>query len=87
MPKPGSKGHGKSGHLSDRLGKKAPRRYLTFTEYDKQVGLAVWLESWLSHLGVAGLSPGHDNLWKPLGEYAALVRLCMMGGTKTGKFL
>ena len=27
-----------------------------------QVGVAVWLECWLSHLGVAGLSPGHDNL-------------------------
>ena len=28
----------------------------------KQVGVAVWLECWLSHLGVAGLTPGHDNL-------------------------
>ena len=34
----------------------------------KQVGVAAWLECWLSHLGVAGLSPGRDNLWKPLGE-------------------
>ena len=31
MPKPGSEGHGKSGHLSDRLRQKAPRRYFTFT--------------------------------------------------------
>ena len=31
MPKPGSEGHGKSGHLSDRLRRKAPRRYFTFT--------------------------------------------------------
>ena len=31
MPKPGSKGHGKSGHLSDRLHQKAPRRDFTFT--------------------------------------------------------
>ena len=30
MPKPGSEGHGKSGHLSDRLHRKAPRRYFTF---------------------------------------------------------
>ena len=29
MPKPGSEGHGKSGHLSDRLRRKAPRRYFT----------------------------------------------------------
>ena len=28
----------------------------------KQVGVAAWLECWLSHLGVAGLSPGRDNL-------------------------
>ena len=27
-----------------------------------QVGVAAWLECWLSHLGVAGLSPGRDNL-------------------------
>ena len=26
------------------------------------------LECWLSHLGVAGLGPGHDNLWNKLGE-------------------
>ena len=31
MPKPGSKGHGKSGHLSKRLRQKAPQRYFTFT--------------------------------------------------------
>ena len=31
MPKPGSEGHGKSGHLSDRFRQKAPRRYFTFT--------------------------------------------------------
>ena len=31
MPQPGSKGHGKSGHLSDRLRRKAPRRYFAFT--------------------------------------------------------
>ena len=31
MPKLGSEGHGKSGHLSDRLRRKAPRRYFTFT--------------------------------------------------------
>ena len=31
MPKPGSKGHGKSGHLSDRLRRKAPWRYFTFS--------------------------------------------------------
>ena len=31
MPKPGSEGHGESGRLSDRLCRKAPRRYLTFT--------------------------------------------------------
>ena len=30
MPKAGSEGHGKSGHLSDRLRRKAPRRYFTF---------------------------------------------------------
>ena len=34
----------------------------------RQVGVAAWLECWLSHLGVAGSSPGRDNLWKPLGE-------------------
>ena len=28
----------------------------------KQVGGAAWLECWLSHLGVAGSSPGRDNL-------------------------
>ena len=28
----------------------------------EQVGVAAWLECWLSHLGVAGLSPGRDNL-------------------------
>ena len=28
----------------------------------KQVGVAAWLECWISHLGVAGLSPGRDNL-------------------------
>ena len=28
----------------------------------KQVGVAAWLECWLSHLGVAGSSPGCDNL-------------------------
>ena len=27
----------------------------------KQVGVAAWLQCWLSHLGLAGLSPGHDN--------------------------
>ena len=32
MPKSGSKGHGESGHLSDRLHQKAPRRYLTFSD-------------------------------------------------------
>ena len=53
----------------------------------KQVGVAVCLECWLFHLGVAGSSPGHDNLGKPLGEYAALLRLCMIDGTKTGKSL
>ena len=53
----------------------------------KQVGVAGWLECCLSHLGDAGLSPSHDNLWMPLGEYAALVRLCMTDGTKTGKSL
>ena len=31
MAKPGSKGHGKSGHLSDCPCQKAPRRYFTFT--------------------------------------------------------
>ena len=81
MPKPGSKGHGKSGYLSDRLRQKAlggtlpftfssiARAYYTYEEdYSqlalslKQVGVAAWLECWLSHLGVAGLSPGHDNL-------------------------
>ena len=31
MPKPGSEGHGKSGHLSDRFRRKAPRRYFTFS--------------------------------------------------------
>ena len=36
---------------------------------------------WLrGHLGVAGSIPGHDNLLKPLGEYAfAPVKLCMIG--------
>ena len=28
----------------------------------KQVGVAAWLESWLTHLGVVGSSPGRDNL-------------------------
>ena len=28
----------------------------------KQVGVAAWLECWLSHMGVAGSSPGRDNL-------------------------
>ena len=28
----------------------------------KQVGVAAWLKCWLSHLGVAGSSPGHENL-------------------------
>ena len=27
----------------------------------KEVGLAAWLQCWLSILGVAGSSPGHDN--------------------------
>ena len=31
MPKPGSEGHGKYSHFSDRLRRKAPRRYFTFT--------------------------------------------------------
>ena len=35
MPKLGSEGHGKSGHLSDWLRRKAPRRYFTFTFSDK----------------------------------------------------
>ena len=35
MSKPGSKGHGKSGHLSDRLRQKARRRYFTFTAEEK----------------------------------------------------
>ena len=39
-------------HLSD----------LAREENLKQVGVAAWLECWLSHLGVAGSSPGHDNL-------------------------
>ena len=34
MPKPGSEGHGKSGQLSDRLRRKAPRRYFTFSKTD-----------------------------------------------------
>ena len=33
----------------------------------------------------AGSSPGHDNLWKPFGECAAPVKLCMIDDTKTGK--
>ena len=32
------------------------------TTPSKQVGVAAWLECWLSHLGVAGSSPGRDNL-------------------------
>ena len=51
----------------------------------RQVRLAAWLECWLSHLGVAGSSPG--QLMKDIGEKAALVRLCMIDGTKTGKSL
>ena len=35
MPKPGSEGHGKSGHLSDRLRRKAPLRYFTFSYLTK----------------------------------------------------
>ena len=31
VPMPGSKGHGKYGPLSDRLRRKAPRRYFTFS--------------------------------------------------------
>ena len=42
--------------------------YYELAVIHKQVGVAAWLECWLSHLGVAGLSPGRDNLWKPLGE-------------------
>ena len=34
----------------------------TLDEDLKLVGLADWLECWLSHLRVAGLSPGCDNL-------------------------
>ena len=37
MPKPGSEGHGKSGHLSDRLRRKAPLRYFTFRSLDMRV--------------------------------------------------
>ena len=37
MPKPGSEGHGKFGHLSDRLRRKAPQRYFTFTFSSKAV--------------------------------------------------
>ena len=41
MPKPGSEGHGKSGHLSDPLRRKAPRRYFTFSPSypDKMSGI------------------------------------------------
>ena len=52
----------------------------TATSGCKQVGVAAWLECWLSHLGVAGSSPGHMR--KLLGEKVALVRLCMIDGTK-----
>ena len=35
---------------------------IAINTYTKQVGLAALLECWLSHLGVAGSSPGHDNM-------------------------
>ena len=37
-------------------------KILQLPELVKQVGTAAWLECRLSHLGVAGSSPGHDNL-------------------------
>ena len=37
--------------------------------------------------GDSRFESGHENLRKPSGEYAALVRLCMIDGTKTGKRL
>ena len=50
----------------------------------KQVRLATLVK--LSHLRVAGLIPGHDNLWKPFKEYAAIVRLCMIVVAKKALF-
>ena len=39
--------------------------YLTL--FHQESGVATRLECLLSHLGVAGSSPGHDSFWKPLG--------------------
>ena len=61
--------------------------YYLISNFLKGIGLTAWSECRLSHLGVAGLSPGHDNMRKPLEEYAAVVRLCMTDGTKIGKSL
>ena len=35
--------------------------------------------------GGSQFEPGHDDVRKTLGEYAALVRLCMIDGTKQAK--
>ena len=43
---------------------------------NKQVGLAVCSKCLLSLLWIAGSILSHGNLWQPLGEYPALVKLC-----------
>ena len=51
----------------------------------KHVGLPARSKSLLSHLGVVGSCPGDDNLWQPLGGYAAPIRLCMIEGKQQAK--
>ena len=48
----------------------------------KQVGMAEWSKSLPPVRGVVGSILGHDILWKAIGEQAAPVWLCSIGGTK-----
>ena len=61
MPKPGSEGHGKSGHLSDRLRQKAPRRYFSIFPLASRSGCVVrvvaTILSWSDPVGSDQLIP------------------------------
>ena len=62
-------------------------QYLASLPVKASLGLTGWSECRLSYLGVTGLSPSHNSLRKPLREYEALVRSCMIGGAKQAKSL
>ena len=70
MPKPGSEGHGKSGHLSDRLRRKAPQRYFTFSAKAQLSGVGVVRTGSSSSFGMI---PPHDLASQNVVEKIAML--------------